>query len=64
MVYSGDYGPSMTVEKLKDFHRRRLVVLADAGPDLLALETIPCKLETQVSSCSVLLIAQRSTEEL
>ncbi|KAG0583725.1 hypothetical protein M758_3G158100 [Ceratodon purpureus] len=45
--YSGDYGPSMTVEKLKDFHRRRLVVLADAGPDLLALETIPCKLETQ-----------------
>ncbi|XP_024364158.1 homocysteine S-methyltransferase 2 [Physcomitrium patens] len=45
--YSGDYGPSMTVDKLKDFHRRRLVVLADAGPDLLAIETIPCKLETQ-----------------
>jgi homocysteine S-methyltransferase len=44
----------MTVEKLKDFHRRRLVVLADAGPDLLALETIPCKLETQVSFYSVL----------
>lgn len=38
----------MTVEKLKDFHRRRLAVLSDAGPDLLALETIPCKLETQV----------------
>lgn len=45
--YSGDYGPSMTVDKLKDFHRRRLMVLADAGPDLIALETIPCKLETQ-----------------
>jgi hypothetical protein len=30
------------------------VVLADAGPDLLALETIPCKLETQVSFYSVL----------
>jgi S-methylmethionine-dependent homocysteine/selenocysteine methylase len=45
---SGDYGPDMTVEKLKDFHRRRLAVLSDAGPDLLALETIPCKLETQV----------------
>lgn len=45
--YSGDYGPSMTIEKLKDFHRRRMVVLADAGPDLLAFETIPCKLETQ-----------------
>lgn len=44
----------MTIEKLKDFHRRRLVVLADAGPDLLALETIPSKLETQVCFCSVL----------
>jgi S-methylmethionine-dependent homocysteine/selenocysteine methylase len=39
----------MTIEKLKDFHRGRLLVLANAGADLLALETIPCKLETQVS---------------
>jgi homocysteine S-methyltransferase len=45
--YSGDYGPDMTKTKLKDFHRRRLLVLADAGADLLALETIPCKLEAQ-----------------
>ncbi|CAK9219444.1 unnamed protein product [Sphagnum troendelagicum] len=45
--YSGDYGPNMTIEKLKDFHRGRLLVLANAGADLLALETIPCKLETQ-----------------
>lgn len=52
----------MTVEKLKDFHRRRLEVLADAGPDLLALETIPCKLETQVSSRSVLVSGQSSGE--
>jgi homocysteine S-methyltransferase len=54
-VCSGDYGPNMTIEKLKDFHRGRLLVLANAGADLLALETIPCKLETQVSfqlSCS------------
>jgi homocysteine S-methyltransferase len=44
----------MTIEKLKDFHRGRLLVLANAGADLLALETIPCKLETQVlSSCHV-----------
>ncbi|KAK2365856.1 RAN GTPase-activating protein [Trifolium repens] len=32
---------------LKDFHRRRLQVLVEAGPDLLAFETIPNKLEAQ-----------------
>jgi homocysteine S-methyltransferase len=47
-MFSGDYGPDMTKTKLKDFHRRRLLVLADAGADLLAFETIPCKLEAQV----------------
>ncbi|KAG6525347.1 homocysteine S-methyltransferase 1-like [Zingiber officinale] len=45
--YSGNYGPSVDLEKLKDFHRRRLQVLVDAGPDLLAFETIPNKLEAQ-----------------
>lgn len=45
--YSGKYGPEMTLEKLKDFHRRRLQLLAEAGPDLLAFETTPNKLETQ-----------------
>ncbi|KAL3631329.1 Nuclear SAM-dependent mono-and asymmetric methyltransferase [Castilleja foliolosa] len=45
--YSGNYGPSVTLEKLKDFHRRRLQVLVGAGPDLLAFETIPNKLEAQ-----------------
>lgn len=38
----------MDVDKLKDFHRRRLQVLVEAGPDLLAFETIPNKLEAQV----------------
>jgi homocysteine S-methyltransferase len=37
--YRGDYG--LTVAQLRDFHRPRLAVLADAGPDLLACETIP-----------------------
>lgn len=46
--YSGNYGPGIDLEKLKDFHRRRLQVLVDAGPDLLAFETIPNKLEAQV----------------
>lgn len=45
--YSGDYGPDMTLDKLKDFHRRRLQVLVESGPDLLAFETIPSKLEAQ-----------------
>ncbi|EFJ17183.1 hypothetical protein SELMODRAFT_179106 [Selaginella moellendorffii] len=45
--YSGDYGPGMTLKKLKDFHRRRLQILSSCGPDLLAIETIPSKLEAQ-----------------
>jgi len=45
---SGDYGEVGTIRFLKDFHRRRLQVLAEAGPDLIAFETIPNKLEAQV----------------
>jgi homocysteine S-methyltransferase len=37
--YRGRYG--LTVRRLADFHRRRLDVLAEAAPDLLALETVP-----------------------
>ncbi|XP_008795685.2 homocysteine S-methyltransferase 2-like [Phoenix dactylifera] len=45
--YSGDYGEAVTLETLKDFHRRRLQVLADSGADLIAFETIPNKIEAQ-----------------
>lgn len=45
---SGNYGEAVTVETLKDFHRRRLQVLSEAGPDIIAFETIPNKLEAQV----------------
>ncbi|KAL4384649.1 hypothetical protein GQ457_15G023130 [Hibiscus cannabinus] len=45
--YSGDYGDAMTVEALKEFHRRRVQVLAGAGPDLIAFETVPNKIEAQ-----------------
>lgn len=45
--YSGNYGQNVDLNKLKDFHRRRLQVLVEAGPDLLAFETIPNKLEAQ-----------------
>lgn len=47
---SGCYGPDVNLDKLKDFHRRRLQVLVEAGPDLLAFETIPNKIEAQVWS--------------
>lgn len=47
---SGCYGPDVSLDKLKDFHRRRLQVLVEAGPDLLAFETIPNKIEAQVCS--------------
>lgn len=48
---SGRYGPDVGLAKLKDFHRRRLQVLVGAGPDILAFETIPNKIEAQVCSC-------------
>ncbi|PKA66086.1 Homocysteine S-methyltransferase 3 [Apostasia shenzhenica] len=48
--YSGEYGEEVTMDFLKDFHRRRLQVLADSGADLIAFETIPNKLEAQVYS--------------
>ncbi|XP_076959991.1 homocysteine S-methyltransferase 2-like [Bidens hawaiensis] len=45
--YSGDYGDAMNLEFLKNFHRRRVQVLAEAGADLIVFETIPNKLEAQ-----------------
>lgn len=37
--YRGRYG--LSIAQLEDWHRPRLEVLADAGADVLALETIP-----------------------
>ncbi|KAK6130228.1 hypothetical protein DH2020_036038 [Rehmannia glutinosa] len=45
--YSGIYGDNVGLETLKDFHRRRIQVLADSGADLIAFETIPNKLEAK-----------------
>jgi len=41
--YRGDYG--LAERQLRDWHRPRLEILADAGADLLAVETIPCLAE-------------------
>jgi homocysteine S-methyltransferase len=43
--YRGDYGVS--VDALRQFHRPRLEVLAGAGADVLAVETIPCLTEVE-----------------
>ncbi|GLU03558.1 hypothetical protein SLE2022_207500 [Rubroshorea leprosula] len=45
--YSGNYGEAITVEVLKDFHHRRIQVLAESGADLIAFETVPNKIEAQ-----------------
>ncbi|XP_065863257.1 homocysteine S-methyltransferase 3-like [Euphorbia lathyris] len=45
--YSGNYGEAVTVETLKDFHRRRVQILSKAGADLIAFETIPNKIEAK-----------------
>ncbi|XP_058106194.1 homocysteine S-methyltransferase 2-like isoform X2 [Magnolia sinica] len=45
--YSGNYGDTVTLATLKDFHRRRVQVLAESGADLIAFETIPNKIEAQ-----------------
>ncbi|HEX6517304.1 MAG TPA: homocysteine S-methyltransferase [Nocardioidaceae bacterium] len=44
--YRGRYGVSRA--RLRDFHGRRLETLAAAGPDLLAVETIPDAEEAEV----------------
>jgi homocysteine S-methyltransferase len=44
--YRGRYG--LTATQLHDFHRPRLEVLAEAGPDLFAIETVPDLEEAEV----------------
>ncbi len=43
--YRGDYG--LSVRELRAWHRRRLGVLAEAGADVLAMETVPCLAEAE-----------------
>lgn len=44
--YSGDYG--LSDRELRDFHAPRLELLSAAGPDLLAVETVPSEQEATV----------------
>jgi homocysteine S-methyltransferase len=45
--YTGAYGDMLTVPALRRFHHDRLAVLADAAPDVLALETLPALAEVE-----------------
>jgi homocysteine S-methyltransferase len=45
--YRGDYVPAMTVPALRAFHRPRLELLAEAGADVLACETLPAAAEVE-----------------
>jgi homocysteine S-methyltransferase len=45
--YTGAYGDMLTVPPLRRFHHDRLAVLVDAGPDVLALETVPALAEVE-----------------
>ncbi|MFZ9482715.1 MAG: homocysteine S-methyltransferase [Ilumatobacteraceae bacterium] len=48
--YRGDYVTSgaATWEEIRAFHRERLEVLVDSGPDLFAIETIPLAVEAEI----------------
>ena len=43
--YDGRYG--LTVDELRRFHHDRIDILADAEPDVLTVETIPCLAEVE-----------------
>jgi S-methylmethionine-dependent homocysteine/selenocysteine methylase len=45
--YTGDYVAELDVDQLRRFHRRRMQVLADAGADVLACETVPAAAEAE-----------------
>ncbi|XP_024945830.1 homocysteine S-methyltransferase 1-like [Cephus cinctus] len=45
--YTGSYAKDVTAEFLAHWHKPRIEALVKGGVDLLALETIPCKLEAE-----------------
>lgn len=45
--YTGAYDPEVSKELIKDWHRPRIEALVKGGVDLLAIETIPNKIEAE-----------------
>ncbi|KAI4464763.1 hypothetical protein MML48_3g00001190 [Holotrichia oblita] len=46
--YTGSYAATTPVETMREWHRPRIAALVEAGVDLLALETIPCRVEAEM----------------
>lgn len=46
--YTGSYAATTSQETMREWHRPRIEALVEAGVDLLALETIPCKSEAEM----------------
>ena len=45
--YTGAYVDEVGVDRLRDFHRPRMAILAEAGADVLACETVPAAAEAE-----------------
>lgn len=45
--YTGSYAKTTPIETIREWHIPRIKALVEAGVDLLALETIPCKVEAE-----------------
>ncbi|KAJ8917560.1 hypothetical protein NQ315_005609 [Exocentrus adspersus] len=45
--YTGAYAKTTSTDVIRDWHIPRIKALVEAGVDLLALETIPCKVEAE-----------------
>lgn len=45
--YTGSYAATTPIDTITEFHIPRIKALVEAGVDLLALETIPCKVEAE-----------------
>ncbi|XP_060517110.1 uncharacterized protein LOC132696353 isoform X2 [Cylas formicarius] len=46
--YTGSYAKTTSVDTMKEWHLPRIKALVEGGVDLLALETIPCKVEAEM----------------
>lgn len=46
--YTGSYAKTTPVEVMREWHRPRIQALVEEGVDILALETIPCRVEAEM----------------
>lgn len=46
--YTGSYASTTPINTIRDWHIPRINALVEAGVDLLAIETIPCRAEAEM----------------